>query len=154
MSLYQKLQSDLKQAMKDRDSETLEVLRLLVSNLKNLAIETKEEISDAEVISAIKRDLKKLQDALKDFTNAAREDLINKTNQEIEIIKKYLPPELTDEELQVKVKGIIEKDGKDEKDFGKLMGIVMKELSGKADGNRVRSMVQSMVKEIQNNDQE
>lgn len=148
MSLYQKLNEDLKQAMKDRNSETLEVLRLLISSLKNTAIETREEITDADVLAAVKRDVKKLQDALKDFTSAARQDLIEKTNSEINILKEYLPPEMTDEELKGKVKKIIEKEGKDEKDFGKLMGMVMKEIAGQADGNRVRTMVQSMVKEI------
>jgi uncharacterized protein YqeY len=148
MSLFTQLQNDLKQAMKDRDSETLEVLRLLVSSLKNLAIETKQELTDADVLAAVKRDLKKLQDALNDFTKAARADLVEKAEKEIAIVKKYLPPELTDEELRAKIDEVLKSDNIDAKDIGKIMGLVMKEIAGQADGNRVRTMVQSIVNEI------
>lgn len=143
MNLFEKIQADLKQAMKDKDSDTLNVLRLLISSIKNTMIEAKQELDDAEVVAAVKRDVKKLQDAAKDFAAGAREDLLQKTRDEIAILQKYLPPEISDEELAKRTKEILAREGLSSKaDMGKAMGVVMKELQGEADGNRVRAVVE------------
>ncbi len=143
MNLFEQLKGDLVQAMKDRDSETVDILRLVVSSIKNKSIELKKELEEAEVVAAVKSDVKKLQDALKDFTAAARDDLVEKTEKEIAILKKYLPAEMSDEELSSKVKEALDNAGvTDLSDMGRAMGAAMKELAGKADGNRVREFVQ------------
>lgn len=146
MNLQEQLKEDLKQAMRDKDSDTLNVLRGILSTVKNLALEAKEELSDVEVVSAIKRDVKKLQDALKDFTEAARKDLVEKTQAEIDILKGYLPPEMSDEDLEKEVRAALDESGITEaSDLGKAMGAVMQKLAGKADGGRIREMVQKIL---------
>ncbi len=147
MSLYAQIKDDLKQAMKNKDSKTLDILRLLTSALQNKSIELKREMEDADVLAAVKSDVKKLQDALKDFVAGAREDLIKKTEGEIAILKKYLPAEMSDEELEKRVRNLLSQSAiSDPNDIGKAMGIVMKELSGQVDGNRVREEVQNQLK--------
>lgn len=147
MNLYLKIKEDLKTAMKAKDMATLDVLRLLATSIQMKAIEAKEELDDAQVMAVIKSDLKKLQDALKDFVTAAREDLVLKTNEEIEVLKKYLPAEMGDGELEEKVRAVlVEKGMTAAEDMGKAMGAVMGELKGAADGNRVRAMVEKVLK--------
>lgn len=143
MNLYKQIGEDLKQAMKNRDSETLEVLRMLMSNLKNLIIETRQDLEDADVTAAIKRDVKKLKDAAVDFAAGAREDLVEKSKAEIAILERYLPEGLSDEELEKRVKELLETHGINSKgDIGKAMGTVMKELAQVADGTKIREFVQ------------
>ena len=109
MQLYQQIKDDLKTAMKGKDMRTLDVLRLLSSSIQKKAIEAKEDLDDAQVMAVIKSDVKKLQDALKDFTTAAREDLVETTKEEIEVLKKYLPAEMSDEDLEGKVKTVLDR---------------------------------------------
>lgn len=147
MNLTEQIKADLITAMKARDAKTLDVLRMLSASMKNKAIEMKRELEDAEVIAVIKSDLKKLQDALVDFVSAAREDLITKSKEEIEILKKYLPPEMSEEELEAKVKAKLEALGiKDASQIGKAVGAVMGELKGLADGARVKAMIEKLLK--------
>lgn len=146
MSLYQQILEDVKTAMKNRDSATLEVLRLLTSNLKNLIIESRRELEDADVLAAIKRDVKKLQDAIVDYSKGARQDLVDKANSEVAILKSYLPAEMGDDELMEKIKAVLAQNGITSKaDIGKAMGTVMKELAAAADGTRVREFVQKIL---------
>lgn len=143
MTLYEQIREDLKQAMRDKDSQTLDVLRLLTSSMKNKAIDLKKELEEADVLAAIKSDVKKLQDALKDFKAAAREDLVEKTEAEIAILKKYLPEEMSMEAVTAKVKEVLAREGITEmSDIGRAMGAAMKELQGQVDGNKVREAVQ------------
>ncbi|MFH1712132.1 MAG: GatB/YqeY domain-containing protein [Patescibacteria group bacterium] len=147
MKLYEQMQEDVKIAMKGRDMQALDILRVVLASIKNKAIELKKELEDAEVIDVIKSDTKKLQDALEDFTKGAREDLIEKTKAEIEILKKYLPPEMTDKELREKVMAKVEAAGAtDVKDLGKAMGELMKDLKGAVDGSRVKKMLEEILK--------
>ena len=147
MTLYEQIKDDLKTAMKARDTRTLDVLRLLASSIQRKAMDAKEELDDAQVLAVIKSDVKKLSDALKDFTTAAREDLIEATKEEIEVLKKYLPAEMPDDELEEKVRAVLtEKGMTDAADMGKAMGAVMGEMKGAADGNRVRAMVEKILK--------
>lgn len=143
MSLYKQISDDLKTAMKNRDSETLDTLRMLMSGLKNLVIETRKELEDADVLAAVKRDVKKLKDAAQDFAAGAREDLVEKAKKEIAILERYLPASLSDEELEKRVKEILEAHSINTKsEIGKAMGAVMKELASVADGNKIREFVQ------------
>lgn len=148
MSLFKQISEDLKEAMKKRDSETLDVLRVLVADLKNLSIEMKKEVEDADVLSAVKRDVKRLKDAAGDFAKGAREDLVQKAKKEIEILEKYLPEGLSDEEIEVRTRKILSEYNISEKSqIGKAMGFVMKELASVADGTKVREVVQKILGE-------
>lgn len=146
MNLYTKIQSDIKEAMKGKDSKTLGVLRVLFAELKNKAIDLKRDLEDEEVLAAIRSDVKKMQDALKDFEKAARQDLIDKTKEEITILKFYLPPEMDEEELRgVVKKKITELDASDMKMMGQVMGAVMADVRDRVDGNKVKEMVAELL---------
>jgi len=148
MSLYEQIQTDLKGAMKSKDMQTLNVLRLLVSSLKNQAIEFKRDLEDADVVAVVRSDVKKLQDAIGDFVKGEREDLASAAREEIEILKTYLPPEMSDEDLEAAVKKVVDElEVGDVSGMGKAMGAVMKELKGAVDGNRVRAMVERLLKQ-------
>ncbi len=147
MTLYEQIKEDIKVAMKARDAETLSVLRLLFSSLKNKTIDLKKDLDDAEVMATIKSDMKKLNDALKDFTDGAREDLAEQARSEIAILKAYLPAEMSEEELEKKVKDILDREGiQDVAKIGMAIGTVMKELAGAVDGNRVREKIEALLK--------
>jgi uncharacterized protein len=147
MNLSEQIKDDIKVAMKGRDMQTLTILRGLSSSMKNKSIDLKKELEDAEVIAVVKSDVKKLKDALETFVSAAREDLVKKTKEEIEVLKKYLPAEMSDEDLEAKVKEVLEKeDITDAADIGKAMGAAMAELKGQADGGRVKEMVGKLLK--------
>lgn len=147
MSLLQQIQDDLKQAMRDKDPKTLGILRMVASSVKNKAIDLKKEMDDVEVLAVVKSDLKKMQDALSDFTKAAREDLVEQTHFEIGVLKKYLPPEMSEEELEAKVRAKLEELGiKDASGLGKAIGAVMADLKGLADGSRVKEMIEKLLK--------
>ena len=147
MNLYEQIKDDMVKAMKAKDAETLSVLRLLFSSLKNKTIDLKKDLDDAEVLATVKSDVKKLNDAMKDFVEGAREDLVEQTKAEIEVLKKYLPPEMPDEELEAKVKEILDREGvKDMAKIGMAIGTVMKELAGAVDGSRVREKIEKLLK--------
>lgn len=147
MNLYEQIKEDMKAAMKGKDVQTLSILRVLLASLKNKAIELKRELEDADVVAVIKSDTKKLQDSLEDFVKAAREDLVEKTKAEIEIMKKYLPPEMTDDELRERVAAKLkELDVDDVKDMGRAMGELMSDLKDAVDGSRVKKMVEEILK--------
>ena len=147
MSLYQQIQDDIKTAMRGRDAKTLDVLRLLFASLKNKAIDLKRELEDAEVIATVRSDIKKLGDAIQDFQKGAREDLVTKTNEEIELLRTYLPPEMSDVDLkEVISKKITDMDATDFKQIGQVMGAVMADVKDKVDGSRVKKMVEELLK--------
>lgn len=146
MSLYTQIQDDIKSAMRSKDSQTLDTLRLLFSSLKNKAIDLKRELEDAEVIAGVRGDIKKLQDALTDFEKAAREDLAVRAKEEITLLKTYLPPELSEEELRSVVhKKITDVGAEDIKMMGMVMKAVMEDVRDKVDGSRVKKMVEELL---------
>jgi uncharacterized protein YqeY len=142
MSLRNEIQEKQYAAMKAKDAERVLVMRLIMSAIKNEEIEKKEKLNDEEVQAVAARQVKQLQDALKDFEAGGRDDLVQKTKAEIEILSVYLPEKLSDEELTSVIEKVIEQSGaKIPQDVGKVMGMVMKEVKGKADGNKVREIV-------------
>lgn len=147
MSLYEEIQSDLKEAMKAKDVQTLSVLRLLMASLKNQMIDLKRDLEDADVVAVVRSDVKKMSDALGEYVKGEREDLAQAAREEIEVLKKYLPPEMSDEDLEAAVQKVIDEfeDG-DAGGMGKAIGAVMKELKGQVDGNRVRAIVERLLK--------
>lgn len=142
MSLRNEIQEKMYAAMKAGDAKNLAVMRLLKSAIKNEEIQLQKELNDEQVQSVVARQVKQLSDALKDFEAGGRSDLINQTKEEIEILSVYLPLQMSDAELSSIVDKAIELTGaKTELDVGKVMGLVMKEAKGKADGTKVREIV-------------
>lgn len=140
MSLRSTIVETQKEAMKAKDAQTLAVVRLVFAAIRNSEIDKGRELTDEEVIAIIRSQNKQLNDAIKDFESGARQDLIDSAKSEIEVLKRFLPAELSDEEIRSVIQKIIAQspDGT----VGQLIGVVMKELKGRADGNRVRTLVE------------
>lgn len=147
MTLRSDIQEKQYDAMKQKDADRLSVLRLLMTAIKNEEIELKRELNDLEVEAIVGRQVKQLKDAIKDFESGGRHDLVQKNEKEIEILKEYLPEQLSDEELSKLVDKTIEQLSAGPGDIGKVMGKVMAEAKGKADGNKVRELVSRELKE-------
>lgn len=146
MSLKNDILAGLVVAMKERKTEEVSILRMVVSAIKNKEIEKQSGLSDDEVENVINHQVKQLKDALGDFERGSRDDLVKKTRFEIDFLSQYLPAQLSDEELKVKInKIIVSIDPKEEVNLGQAMGIVMKELKGQADGNSVRKIVTELL---------
>lgn len=143
MTLTERIDQEFKEAMKAKDEVRLSTLRLLRTALKNRQIETQAPLADAEVQAVIKTTIKQYQDALSDFLNAGRTDLADRQQRELSILNEYLPPALPAEELEALVKNALQSSGVT--DVGKAMGIAMKAVAGRADGNEVRKIVERLL---------
>lgn len=146
MSLRQTIQTAQLEALKSHAEEKLATLRMLWSAIKNSEIDKKRELTDEEIQGVVQTQTKQLFDALKDFVAAGRQDLIAKTEQEIVLLKNYLPAQLGDAELELIVKKLVaEANLTSPAEAGKVIGMIMKEVKGKADGNRVKELVNKLL---------
>lgn len=143
MSLLERLNQDMKKAMKDKDKDRLSVIRLIKSSLQNEAIKLGRELSDDEELKILSREVKQRKDSLREFEKAGRDDLVAKITTEIKIAEQYMPEQLSEEELLSIVKETIEEVGaKGKSDMGKVMAALMPKVRGKADGSTVNKLVQ------------
>lgn len=147
MSLLDRLNDDMKQAMKNKEKEKLSVLRMLKAALQNEAIKLgKNPLSEDEELTVLSRELKQRKDSLQEFENAGRSDLVEKTKTEIEIVQLYMPQPLTEDELRELIQQTIKEVGASTKaDMGKVMGAIMPKVKGKADGSLVNQLVQQQL---------
>lgn len=140
MILKDQLMEDMKAAMRAKDSAKLDMVRMIRSEIKNYEIDH-GEADDEAVQKIIKTMLKQQKDALTDFERAARQDLIDETKAKIAILQGYLPTELSDSELEQMIAEVLAST--DQKDFGPLMGQVMKRTGGRADGAKVTALLKA-----------
>lgn len=144
MSLKETLNNDIKIAMKAKDKETLAVLRMIKTAVQAAEIDKKEELNAEEELTILAREAKQRRESLAEFVKAERDELVAKTEAEIEIVERYLPKQLSVEEVKEVIATVAEKIGATtQKEFGKLMGAVMQELKGKADGNVIKEQVKA-----------
>lgn len=144
MSLKETLNNDIKIAMKAKDKETLAVLRMIKTAVQAAEIDKKEELNAEEELTILAREAKQRRESLAEFVKAGRDELVAKTEAEIEIVERYLPKQLSVEEVKEVIATVAEKIGATtQKEFGKLMGAVMQELKGKADGNVIKEQVKA-----------
>ncbi len=144
MSLKETLNNDIKTAMKAKDKETLAVLRMIKTAVQAAEIDKKEELNAEEELIILAREAKQRRESLAEFVKAGRDELVAKTEAEIEIVERYLPKQLSVEEVKEVIATVAEKIGATtQKEFGKLMGAVMQELKGKADGNVIKEQVKA-----------
>lgn len=147
MDLNKQLVQDMKEAMKDKDKTRLSVIRMLRAALQNEAIaKGVESLSEEDAMMIVSRQVKQMQESLEEFKAANRDDLIEKTEAELAVIEQYMPEQLTEAELEEIVKKAITSTGaKTKRDFGKVMGTVMPQVRGKADGSIVQQIVQRLL---------
>lgn len=144
--LKKKLQEDLKTAMREKDSFKRDTIRFLMSAIKQVEVDSRKELSDEDIIKIIQKSIKQREESAVQYKEAGREDLYDKETKEAEILKSYLPKQLSDEELEAEVKKIIEEVGATSlKDMGKIMGVATKKLAGVADGKRINQMVKKIL---------
>lgn len=143
--LYETIVTDMKNAMKSQDKGTLGTIRMLKSAIDLDRINNKlDSITDELVITVVSKQIKTLNESIEDFKRGNREDLINNANREIELLKKYLPEQLSDEELNKIIDEVIETV---KPSSMKDMGLVMKELTPKIKGKADMGKVSALIKE-------
>lgn len=146
MSLQQRLDDDLKVAIKGSDNLKTSVVRMVKAAIKNKQIEKKRELSDEEIISIISMLSKQSRESIELFSKGGREDLVEKEKKEISILQSYMPSQLTAEELDRLIfDAIKEASAEDAKDIGKVMRILMPRLKGSADGKVVNQRVMELL---------
>ncbi len=144
MSLLETLNADMKQAMKDKNKEALSVIRMVKSTVMNEQISLGHDLTPEEELTVLSREVKQRQDSLAEFEKGGREDLAAGTRSELTILAKYLPAQLTEEEIVAVVAAAIEQTGATgPKDMGKVMGVVTPQVKGKADGKVVADLVKA-----------
>ncbi len=144
MTLQQKLVDDMKQAMKTGDTDRLSVIRLLRSAIKNKEIDKGkgQKLADDEILQVISSAVKQRKESIELFAKGGRQDLVEKEQKELAILQSFLPQQISDEELRLKIKEAIAQSGATEiKDMGKVMKLLVPQLVGKAEGSKVSQMV-------------
>ncbi|MBE6045946.1 MAG: GatB/YqeY domain-containing protein [Clostridiales bacterium] len=145
MSLKEKLNADFKEAMKAKDKVRKDTISFVRAAIKQVEVDTREEVDDQGVASILAKQVKMRKDAIKDFEAGGRDDMVQEYLAEVEILMEYMPQQLTDEELTAIVKETAEdlgiEEGSGKASMGKLMGPVMGKVKGLADGNDVKNIV-------------
>ena len=142
MNLKEGLLSDMKGALKARDSLKLITIRGLISEIKNREIDVGRDLVDDEIISIILTQVKKRKEAAIFFDKGGREDLLEKENQEKKILQEYLPEQVSINDLKQRVQEVISELGIiDIKDLGKIMKTIIPEFKGRADNKQIKNLV-------------
>ena len=140
--IREKMEADLKEAMKAKNEIKVSTLRFLKASFVNAQIDKKGELSDEETIAIIKKQIKQRNESIEGFKKGNRPELADKETKELEILKSYLPEELSSEQLLAFVKEAIEEtQAQGPKDMGKVMKVVMAKAKGRADGKVISEMV-------------
>lgn len=144
MSLVERLNQDMKQAMKSKDKPTLNVIRMVKASLQNEGIKLgKDALSEEEELTVLTKELKQRKDSLHEFKAAGRDDLVETLTNEIKVLQVYMPEQLSNDELEkVVLQTIQEVNASSKKEMGKVMGALMPKVKGKADGTEVNKLVQ------------
>lgn len=147
MTLLERLNQDMKQAMRDKDKETLSVIRMVKASIQNELIKLgKDNLSTDEELTILSREVKQRRDSLQEFKLAGRDDLVDKLKNELDILQEYLPKQLTLEELEAIVQQTVQEvNATSKKDMGKVMSAIMPKVKGKADGSQIKELVQNQL---------
>ena len=145
MSLLSDIKQDLKQAMLDKNVLVRDTIRMFLSEVQRFEIDNKEEVDDSKALQIINKMIKQRNDSISQFKNGGRNDLAEKEEKEVDILSKYKPAQLSDEEITSKVQEAIEQSGATSmQDMGKVMG-VLKALSGSADMGLISKIVKDQL---------
>ena len=142
MSIREQILADIKEAMKAKDEFKRDTLRTLNAALKQVEVEQRIEMTDEVVLPLLQKEIKKRADSVELYLKGAREDLAKKEQSEIELIKAYLPAQLSDDELKEKIKSIIEKVGKN---LGAVMKMAKDEIGASAEAKRISMIAKELL---------
>ncbi len=144
MNLKERIEKDFITSYKAKEETNVSVLRMVKSAIKNAEIAEKQLLAEEGVIKILKREVKQRLDSISEYEKANRPDLANKEKGEVEIIKRYLPEDLSDEQIGTIIAESIAETGANEmKDMGKVIALVMQKTKGLADGSKVSAVVRS-----------
>lgn len=139
MDLKAQIDEKMKEAMRSKDVEALSLFRMLKSAIKNEEISKKAELEDSDIIAVLEKQAKQRKDSIEQYEQGGRSDLANKEKSELEVINKFLPEKMSEEDVRETVKTKIA--SMPDAQFGQVMGACMSELKGKADGQLVQNIV-------------
>ena len=146
MNTKEKLNADLKDAMRAQDALRKRVLRLAIAAIKNAEIEKQAELTEDEVIKVLQKEVKERRDTIEGAQKAGRADLVAEAEAEIAALEAYLPQQLSEAELETLVRATIAEVGATSmQDMGKVMGAVMPKIQGRAEGKAVSQMVRKLL---------
>jgi hypothetical protein len=146
MSIKEQIMNDLKHYMKEKNIAGLNAIRLLRAEIKNVEIEKKRELSDEEIIQIVSSSIKKRKESIEMYKKGSRQDLVDKEMEEIKIIEKYLPAQLSDDEIRrIIFEAIDEQSEENKKNFGVIMKKVMEKIKNRAEGSKVNKLVKEIV---------
>ena len=146
MSLKEQLTADMKEAMKNKEKDRLAVIRMVRGAIRQQEIDGQKELGEEDVIAVISKEVKMRRDSIEEFQKGGREDLVEKTQAEIDVLLPYLPAQLSEDEVRELVKAAVEQTGAaTPKDMGKVMGVLMPKVKGRADGKMVNTIVKSFL---------
>ncbi|MBK6547305.1 MAG: GatB/YqeY domain-containing protein [Arcobacter sp.] len=146
MSLKEKLNEDLKQAMRDKEVVKRDSIRAINTMIKQIEVDERRVLDDAEVIKLVQRGIKQREEAISQYSAASRDDLVEKEQSQIDVFMIYLPKQLNDEELEAGMRDVIQEvKAESIKDMGKVMGAASKKFAGVADGKRINEMVKKLL---------
>ena len=142
MSIREQILADIKEAMKAKNEFKRDTLRTLNAALKQVEVDQRIEMTDEVVLPLLQKEIKKRADSVELYLKGAREDLAKKEQSEIELIKAYLPAQLSDDELKEKIKSIIEKVGKN---LGAVMKMAKDEIGASAEAKRISMIAKELL---------
>lgn len=146
MSVLEELNKDMKDAMRAKDRDKLTTIRMIKSSIQNEEISKGRALEEEEEIAILSREKKQRLESYEEFERAGRTDLLEKLDEEIEIVDKYLPEQLTDDEVRDIVNETIDEVGAESmQDMGQVMSSVMPKVQGKADGGQVNTLVREIL---------
>ena len=151
MSLKERIESDLKDAIRKGDAAGKRALRTLMTTISRAEREgeTLRELSDEEIVQLIAREVKKREEAIEAYLKGNRQDLAEEEQAELEILRKYLPRQLTPEEIEARAREVIAEVGATgPRDMGKVMKVLMAEMRGRADGKEVSRIVRDLLSRL------
>jgi uncharacterized protein YqeY len=148
-SLKERLQNDLKTAMREKDTARRDTVRLLISEVKKKEIDVRHELAFADELQLLQSQAKQRRDSIEQFGAGGRDDLVDKEQTQLDIIESYLPQQMTDDELTAFIEeGVTEIGAKEPKDMGKLMGLLSKSAEGRVDGRRLSEAVKHRLTQL------
>jgi uncharacterized protein YqeY len=148
MGLKEKLQEDLKQAVRDRDETRKTTLRLALAAIKNAEIAKGRELDNNELVAVISQQAKQRRESIAQFAEGGRQDLVAQEEEELKLLLEYLPRQLSEEEIRTRASEVIEQvKATSPAQMGEVMRVLMPELKGKADGQVANRIVRELLAE-------
>ena len=142
MTLKERLNADMKEALKAHDAARLSTIRMVISAVRNKEIDSRKDMDDEGVLSVLATSAKQRRESIEQYEKAGRQDLVDKEKAELEVIISYMPQQMSREEIETLVKDAVAESGaKGPNDMGKVMKVLMPKVKGRADGKLVNEVV-------------